>query len=75
MGNPQKLVGAALIVLGGYCLLQYIGLDLIDWLFGNIRFSFWYHRYFQSVFISVLFIAGGFWLLLSERWRGKPRGK
>ncbi|WP_438435177.1 hypothetical protein [Gorillibacterium sp. sgz500922] len=63
----HRAVGLGLIALGVYCLFQFIGLDLIDQLFGNNRFSVWFYRYFQSTAIAVLFIVGGVWLFLGER--------
>ena len=63
----HRAVGLGLIALGIYCLFQFIGLDLIDQLFGNNRFSVWFYRYFQSTAIAVLFIVGGVWLFLGER--------
>ncbi|WP_234340123.1 hypothetical protein [Gorillibacterium timonense] len=66
----QKWFGAILLALGIYYLFQYIGLDLVDRLIGDRRFSIWFYRYFQSFVVSLLLVAGGIKLLIGER-KGK----
>ncbi|WP_181350942.1 hypothetical protein [Thalassobacillus sp. CUG 92003] len=68
--NQQRLIGIALLLLGGYYLLDALILpafaEQLQAMF-NVDIWYYYQRYFQIGLISFLFIGGGLWLILKSR--------
>jgi hypothetical protein len=65
--NHQRWVGMTLVAIGAYYLFDSAILRLIQEAFPQWRVSYWFDRYAQVIIISVLFIAGGFKLMLGSR--------
>jgi TM2 domain-containing membrane protein YozV len=65
--NHQRWVGIALISIGAYYLLDSAILGLIQEAFPDLRVAYWFHRYAQVTIVSVLFIFGGFKLMLGSK--------
>jgi TM2 domain-containing membrane protein YozV len=72
--NHQRWVGIALIVIGAYYLLDSAILGLIQEAFPELRITYWFNRYAQVTIVSVLFIFGGFKLMLGSKKKALQEG-
>jgi hypothetical protein len=71
--NHQRWVGIALLVLGGFYILDQVAIPILYDYFPGYRFNYLYERYFQTTLVSVLLVAGGIFLLKGSR-KNKPNG-
>lgn len=65
--NHQKWIGFGLLALGGYLLFDQMILGLLQDYFPELRLSYWFHRYFQTLVVGTLLIGGGIRLLSGSR--------
>jgi TM2 domain-containing membrane protein YozV len=61
--NHQRWVGIVLLGFGLYYLTDEMLLRLLDVWFPQGRISILFHRYFQTIVVSIFLIGGGLWLL------------
>jgi TM2 domain-containing membrane protein YozV len=61
--NHQRWVGIVLLGLGLYYVTDEMLLRLMDIWFPNERISIYFHRYFQTIVVSIVLIGGGLWLV------------
>jgi hypothetical protein len=72
--NHQRWVGISLIAIGAYYLLDSAILGLIHEAFPEWRVTYWFHRYAQVTIVSVLFIVGGFKLMMGSKKKTPQEG-
>ena len=72
--NHQRWVGISLIAIGAYYLLDSAILGLIQEAFPEWRVTYWFHRYAQVTIVSVLFIVGGFKLMMGSKKKTPQEG-
>jgi TM2 domain-containing membrane protein YozV len=66
--NHQRWVGIALMAIGTYYLLDSAIFGFIQEAFPELsRLAYWFNRYAQVIIISILFIFGGFKLMLGSK--------
>ncbi|MGE5703219.1 MAG: hypothetical protein ACM32O_11875, partial [Clostridia bacterium] len=66
--NHQRWMGIALLVLGGYYLLDQVLLDVLEPFFPEaIRVSQWLEAYFQTFIVSTLLIGSGIRLIFGAK--------
>ncbi|NHN33790.1 hypothetical protein [Paenibacillus agricola] len=71
--NHQRWIGIVLLGLGLYYVTDTMLLRLLDIWFPMQRISTYFHRYFQTIVVSVVLIGGGLWLMAgSNRQKKQP---
>ncbi|MBU8906411.1 hypothetical protein [Desertibacillus haloalkaliphilus] len=66
--HRQKWIGLGLLLLGAYYLFDSVLIQAFDRMFINwidVSISTYYHRYFQTIVVSLLLIGGGIKILAS----------
>lgn len=71
VNNHQKWVGFILVGLGAYYLADNLILQVLDRYLPKWNISFQFHRYFQTILVSLILIGGGLKFLSGGRSRPK----
>jgi TM2 domain-containing membrane protein YozV len=61
--HHQRWIGIALLGLGLYYVTDGLLLRLLDILFPQEKISVYFHRYFQTIVVSVVLVGSGLWML------------